>query len=141
MRSAGAARHLTASQGSRRAARSWHGQEDWLPFPEFSNMLHSPPLHSLLNCDQWQAVSPLVFPSTTRETKAVQAIEICTSQQRQLGDQPPAEQHPHAVAPQQTRSPPSDQRRLTFTFCLERVEVGPYKGCWLTVGVRAGNYA
>ncbi|KAK9836495.1 hypothetical protein WJX74_001690 [Apatococcus lobatus] len=65
----------TRAPAGRNSARSWHGHEDWLPFPEFSNMLHSPPLHCLLNCDQWQAVSPLTFTSSTRESKAVQAVE------------------------------------------------------------------
>jgi hypothetical protein len=32
-------------------------------------------------------------------------------------------------------------RTTTYTFCLERLESGPYKGCWMTVGVRLGNYA
>jgi hypothetical protein len=32
-------------------------------------------------------------------------------------------------------------RAYTFTFCLERVLAGPYKDCWMTVGLRCGDYA
>lgn len=44
---------------------------------------------------------------------------------------------------QQQQGPPQAalQKRQTFTWCLERVRQGPLKNCWLTVGVRVGDYA
>ena len=38
-------------------------------------------------------------------------------------------------------APGQAQRRQTFTFCLERVATGALKNCWMTVGVRVGDYA
>ena len=32
-------------------------------------------------------------------------------------------------------------RPQKFSFCLERQTAGPYKNCWLTVGVRVGDYS
>ena len=49
-----------------------------------------------------QPRSQLLFPSQRKENRAVQVVEV--------------------------RAPSSDrQRPYTFTFCLERVDVGPYK--------------
>lgn len=61
-----------------------------------------------------QAASPLVFPSSRHRAKAVCAVEV---------------------------APRPAQRGQLFTFCLERVEQGPLRNCWLTVGVRVGDYA
>lgn len=48
----------------------------------------------------------------------MQAVEVTTTS-------------PHGSAP----------RTHKFTFCLERIDQGPYQGCWLTYGVRVGDYA
>lgn len=101
-------------------ARSWHGKEEWLSLEEFTSMLQSQDYKPLINCESWQATSPMVFPSTRVGTKAVQAVEV-TSQ-------------PSAGITNAKRS-------HTFTFCLEHVTQGPYKGCWMTVGLRVGDYA
>ena len=39
---------------SQEVVRSWAAREEWLPLPDFSNQLHSPPYAALLNCDSWQ---------------------------------------------------------------------------------------
>ena len=148
--------------------RSWEAKEAWVGFPEFSGMLHSGLYQPLLDSSSWQvcgsvstcslaqlmalalpartntvcwclqAASPMLFPSSRMTHKAVQAVHV----QRQDSNPVP----------------------LAFTFCLERIDTGPYKvhyvhpcgscpkhgaqpqiallqGCWLTVGVRVGNYA
>ena len=82
-----------------------------------------------------QAVSELTFTSSRRDDRAVQAVQVAKG-----------------------------AREQTFTFCLQRIERGPYKACtcgcqpcrgraqqsdswcpaqacWLTVGLRVGNYA
>ncbi|PSC73270.1 hypothetical protein C2E20_3539 [Micractinium conductrix] len=109
------AEELLSAQASPGRVRSWAAREEWLPLPDFSNQLHSPPFAALLNCDSWRPTSPLVFPSQRHTNKAVAAVEVV-----------PAGGGQHAQA---------------YTFCLERVTAGPYKNCWLTVGVRQGDYA
>ncbi|KAI3431586.1 hypothetical protein D9Q98_004636 [Chlorella vulgaris] len=94
--------------------RSWAAHEEWLAFADFSNQLRSPPFLPLLNCDSWQPASQLVFPSSRHKNKAVFAIELGVGEQ---------------------------QRRQLYTFCLEKIEQGPFKNCWVTVGVRVGDYA
>jgi hypothetical protein len=93
--------------------RSWLGKEAWIPLSDFCSMLRSPPFSAILDFDSWQAVSDVVFPSNRYGNKAVQAVQVSDSADRQL----------------------------TYTFCLERVEEGPYKGCWMTVGLRSGDYS
>ncbi|EIE23611.1 hypothetical protein COCSUDRAFT_41799 [Coccomyxa subellipsoidea C-169] len=66
-----------------------------------------------------RAISNVVFPSSRSGNKAVQAIEVMATQKK--GEE--------------------ILRPYVFTFCLERVDVGPYKGCWMTVGLRCGNYS
>ncbi|EFN52903.1 hypothetical protein CHLNCDRAFT_138459 [Chlorella variabilis] len=84
--------------------RSWAAREEWLAFADFSNQLHSPPFGVLLHCDAWQPISQLVFPSKRHMNKAVCAVEVTSA----------------------------TQQRQAFTFCLEKVEQGPWKNVWLT---------
>ncbi|KAL4853379.1 Methyltransferase-like protein 13 [Chlorella vulgaris] len=86
--------------------RSWAAHEEWLAFADFSNQLRSPPFLPLLNCDSWQPASQLVFPSSRHKNKAVFAIELGVGEQQ--------------------------QRRQLYTFCLEKIEQGPFKNCWVT---------
>lgn len=65
-----------------------------------------------------QLASQLVFPSSRHRNKAVAAVEVVPALAAAAG------QHPQM-----------------FTFCLEKVEAGPLSNCWLTVGVRVGDYA
>lgn len=45
---------LTQMAGESKRVHAWAGTELWLPFKDFSNMLHSPPYSVMLNCDSWQ---------------------------------------------------------------------------------------
>ncbi|KAL4440192.1 hypothetical protein ABPG75_003193 [Micractinium tetrahymenae] len=107
----GADELLSAQVGPQRV-RSWAAREEWLALPDFSNQLHSPPYSALLNCHSWQPASQLVFPSNRHRNKAVCAVAATAA-----------------------------GRQHVFTFCLERVLQGPLRNCWLTVGVRDGDYA
>lgn len=155
-----------ALQAVPQRVRSWAAREEWLAFADFSNQLHSPPFGVLLHCDAWQVsvrlrlllrvhrlkdartaavvisfgpcdarmafgwlteqpairaprparmqpISQLVFPSKRHMNKAVCAVEVTSA----------------------------TQQRQAFTFCLEKVEQGPWKNVWLTVGMRVGDYA
>lgn len=93
-------------------ARSWFGKEEWLDFKDFVAMVNSSPYNILVNCERWKTVSELVFPSRRAE-RAVQAIEVVSREEK---------------------------RSHRFTFLLERIQQGPYKGCWMTYGVRYGDY-
>jgi hypothetical protein len=55
-----------------------------------------------------------VFPSNRHRSKAVYAVAVASS---------------------------PTQRGQLFTFCLEKVEEGPLRNIWLTVGVLFGDYA
>lgn len=52
-----------------------------------------------------QAISKVVFPSSRSGNKAVQAVEVTAVQKKDE----------------------AKLRPYVFTFCLERVDVGPYK--------------
>lgn len=84
-------RRPLCAQAAPRRVRSWAAREEWLGLADFSNMLHSPPYSSMLNCDSWRPASPLVFPSSRHQNKAVCAVEV-------LG-----------------------RARTTYTFCLEKM--------------------
>ncbi|KAK9787500.1 hypothetical protein WJX73_009000 [Symbiochloris irregularis] len=103
-------------------ARSWHAQETWLSYTEFHAMLHSVPYKVLLGCDRWEAVSGLNFPSRRHSDRAIQAVKVFSPRREASVDD-------------------SDLREHTFTFCLQEIAKGPYKGCWMTIGCRVGDYA
>ncbi|PRW39229.1 solute carrier family 40 member chloroplastic [Chlorella sorokiniana] len=131
------AEELLAAQAPPQRVRSWGAREEWLSMSDFSNALHSSPYALLLNCDSWRPCSPLVFPSRRHQDRAVAAIEVVAAapqrqpQQQQQQDGRLGQQQAGSDAGQQQR-----QQRQTFTWCLERVQQGPLKNCWLTVGVR-----
>ncbi|CAD7696828.1 unnamed protein product [Ostreobium quekettii] len=110
---------MLPGQGCRIRARSWLGKEEWLNLNEFSDMVHSSPYDVLLDCDSWQEISQVVFPSTRFE-RAVQAVEVEEGISKHIS---------------------SRQRPHRFTFLLEKVKEGSYKNCWMTIGVRYGDYA
>jgi hypothetical protein len=68
-----------------------------------------------------QPASNLVFPSRRHENKAVMAVEVVATRQQA--------QRPGQQAQQGNRT-------YTFTFCLERIDKGPYKvgGMWWGTG-------
>jgi hypothetical protein len=67
-----------------------------------------------------QPTSDVRFPSQRHQDKAVLAVEVVGRRQGAEG---------------------AALRPLAFTFCLERAAAGPLRDCWLTVGVRVGDYA
>ena len=67
-----------------------------------------------------QPASGLVFPSRRHENKAVMAVTVTAGRGQQ--QQAAAAQHGQPGGGSQ-----QDSRQYTFTFCLERVERGPYK--------------
>jgi hypothetical protein len=68
-----------------------------------------------------------VFPATRDDKqRAVQAVEVLA------GPRPSSSS---------TGSAGNGLQRFTFTFCMERIATGPYKDCWMTVGVRFGDYS
>jgi hypothetical protein len=73
-----------------------------------------------------------VFPATRVGQRAVQAVEVLAG----------ARHSSRSSSSSSGGSSAADaMQRFTFTFCLELIHTGPYKGCWMTVGVRPGNYA
>eukprot|EP00882_Tetradesmus_deserticola_P001583 GHRQ01001708.1.p1 GENE.GHRQ01001708.1~~GHRQ01001708.1.p1 ORF type:complete len:293 (+),score=94.20 GHRQ01001708.1:147-1025(+) len=117
-----------SSDGLCSRVRSWTAQEQWLTPQEFSELLHSSPYDVLLGCDTWRACSEMVFPATRAGKRAVQAVEVLAGAK-------------HSNGSSSGNGAADGLQRFTFTFCLELIQTGPYKGCWMTVGVRPGNYA
>eukprot|EP00877_Chromochloris_zofingiensis_P000634 jgi/Chrzof1/10571/Cz05g03260.t1 len=110
-------------------ARSWGAAEEWLGWEDFRQQLHSQPYAPMLHCDSWKAISHLVFPSLRHNNRAVQAVEVVANRGSDAAASKPATSYSASL------------RSHAFTFCLEKIQAGPYEGCWLTVGVRVGNYA
>lgn len=69
-----------------------------------------------------------VFPPSRVGHRAVQAVEVLANS---------------SSGGRKAGSSGSNEhlQRYTYTFVLERITSGPYRDCWLTVGVRPGNYA
>jgi hypothetical protein len=103
---------LTSYVDSRKA-RNWGATKRWLDQKEFAAMLHSTPYSVMLECDSWCPASQVIFPSSRSESRAVQAVLITST----------------------------DGRQYTFSFCLERIDTGSMKGCWMIAGVRQGDYS
>lgn len=139
---------LRASEGpdAGSAVRSWRAQEEWLTWPRFHAQLHTA-YGPLLNCDSWKVVSPLLFPSSRHENRAVQAVEVRGAPRSALrapsgsdgggGQTSSGGSHGHGYG----GAAGGGLRSYTFTFCLERVLEGPLKDCWMVAGCRTGNYA
>jgi hypothetical protein len=102
------------SPGATKKVHAWTAMETFLDLKEFSNHLHSPPYKVLLDIDNWHASSPLLFPSSRSENRAVQAVTVKSGR---------------------------EGRSYNFTFCLEKQVLGGMKGCWLVSGVRQGDYS
>jgi hypothetical protein len=88
-----------------------------------------------------------VFPPSRVGHRAVQAVEVLANSSRGAAHGP---QQPNGSSSsnggRQAGSSGSNGgqehlQRYTYTFVLERITSGPYRDCWLTVGVRPGNYA
>ncbi|KAK9824657.1 hypothetical protein WJX72_012116 [[Myrmecia] bisecta] len=120
------AEKLLRGQSQSGLVHSWQGVEPWVNFESFAAALNSAPFRILLGCERWQPISQLLFPSSRYGNKAVQAVEVIAK-----AEEPAASR----------QASTKQQRRYTFTFCLERVDEGSYKGCWMTVGLRVGDYA
>ena len=60
-----------------------------------------------------------MFPSSRHQDKAVFGVEVVAQGGAAAGA----------------------KARHVYTFCVERVAQGSLKNCWLTVGVRVGDYA
>ncbi|PNH05391.1 hypothetical protein TSOC_008354 [Tetrabaena socialis] len=127
---------LPATEGPQagHGVRSWRAEEEWLPWDRFHGLLHTA-YGPMLNCDSYKVISPLIFPSSRFDNKAVQAVEV------RARPRPPARSA--SAARRGAAAAPSDAalRPYTFTFCLERVLTGSLKDCWVIAGVRIGNYA
>lgn len=115
--------------------RAWGAKEEWLSLEDFGALLRSPPYDIILGCDAWRPVSDLVFPGSRQGTRAVQAVEV-TAAQRQR-----APASGSSAFSSSGSAGGEEGRPYRFTFCLERVEEGGMQGCWLTVGVKVGDYS
>ncbi|GAQ83248.1 hypothetical protein KFL_001410060 [Klebsormidium nitens] len=102
-----------------KACRTWEASERYLSMDGFELMLRQPMYSALINCTSWEISSALKFHGRG-DNRAVQAVKV-TAPVEAAGKEPSA-------------------RTYSYTFCMERIETGAYKGCWLTVGLRLGDY-
>jgi len=77
-------------------------------------------------------VSDVVFPGSRQGVRAVQAVEVVAARGGGAAG---------AAARRQAGGGEGREHAYRFTWCLEKVESGSMKGCWLTVGVRVGDYS
>ena len=124
--------------------RSWVAKEEWLDLDGFRRLLGAPPYDVMLGCDSWRPASPLVFPGSRQGARAVQSVEVVAARRPAPGAAAQQGASLQQGAQQQGGiggEEAAGGRTYRFTFCLERVESGGMKGCWLTVGVRVGDYS
>lgn len=81
-----------------------------------------------------------VFPPTRVGHRAVQAVEVLANS-RAAAAAAAAKTPPNGSNSSSSNGGKDHLQRFTYTFVLERITSGPYRDCWLTVGVRPGNYA
>ncbi|KAI8472351.1 MAG: hypothetical protein J3K34DRAFT_519826 [Monoraphidium minutum] len=120
--------------------RSWGAKDEWLSLDEFKRRLAAPPYDVILGCDSWRPAGPLVFPGSRQGARAVQSVEV-TAARRPAAGGAAAGAAAQGDGGGGGGAGGGAERAYTFTFCLERVEGGSMKGCWLTVGVRVGDYS
>ena len=128
--------------GAGRRARSWHAKEKFMNFEAFAaDSLQAPPADAFANCESWELLGDLVFTGRGSVSgigdcsKAAQAVSIiaATEAERNNGAKESEESDKSAAA--------TTRRKYTATILLTRVDdAGPWKGCWLVYGMRAGNY-
>jgi hypothetical protein len=152
------------------AVRSWHAAEQWLSRADFAAMLQQPPYRPMLGCDSWRPISRVHFPRSRVSSLALQAVEVTAphpargpgsateAARQQLAQQwsaaaggavaaaggSPGAGDGGAAAPQPaagSAAPAQQLRTYKFTFLLERVDSGPLAGCYVTIGVRQGDYS
>lgn len=124
--------------GAGRRARSWHAKEKFMPFEAFAaDSLAALPADAFANCESWELVGDLVFTGRGSVSgigdcsKAAQAVTITAAEERTGGGKESEEKSAAAAT----------RRKYTATILLTRVDdAGPWKGCWLVYGMRAGNY-
>ncbi|BBN12548.1 hypothetical protein MPTK1_5g21010 [Marchantia polymorpha subsp. ruderalis] len=95
-----------------RSARAWYATEKYVNVSEFGDVIRESTYSPMLDFVSWEMGSPLTFHGPS-DKRAVQAVK--TISQSGVSS--------------------------VYTFCLEKVVNGVYKGCWMIVGVRVGDYA
>ncbi|CAN5974073.1 unnamed protein product [Sphagnum jensenii] len=103
-------------RGTINAARAWDAAERYLSLEEFGNVLRQPMYSPLINCSQWEIASPLIFHGP-QDKRGLQAVRVASHSEQ------------------------GDVQSRVFTFCLEKVQSGAFKDCWMVVGLRVGDYA
>jgi hypothetical protein len=103
-------------RGTINAARAWDAAERYLSLVEFGNVLRQPMYSPLINCSQWEIASPLIFHGP-QDKRGLQAVRVASHSEQ------------------------GDVQSRVFTFCLEKVQSGAFKDCWMVVGLRVGDYA
>lgn len=98
------------------SARAWDAAERYLTFPEFCSMIKKPMYSPVINCTNWEVASPVIFHGPG-DRRALQCVKV-TFEMAEGGETCRA-----------------------YTFCLQKVQQGAYRNCWMVVGVRLGDYA
>ncbi|CAI5516096.1 unnamed protein product [Closterium sp. Naga37s-1] len=126
-------------------ARAWDASERYLSVEGFKKLLREPMYAALLHCESWEFASPMAFHGKA-DSKAVQAVKVRAA--------PTATVTPSSSSAATAVEAAMDggaadggaellgrTREYTYTFCLQKVLEGAFKGCWMVVGLRVGDYA
>ncbi|CAI5928762.1 unnamed protein product [Closterium sp. NIES-64] len=126
-------------------ARAWDASERYLSVEGFKKLLREPMYAALLHCESWEFASPMAFHGKA-DSKALQAVKVRAA--------PTAAVTPSSSSAATAVEAAMDggaadggaellgrTREYTYTFCLQKVLEGAFKGCWMVVGLRVGDYA
>ncbi|CAI5501521.1 unnamed protein product [Closterium sp. Naga37s-1] len=130
-------------------ARAWDASERYLSVEGFKKLLREPTYAALLHCESWEFASPMAFHGKA-DSKALQAVKVRAA--------PTAAVTPSSSSAATAVEAAMDggaadggadggaellgrTREYTYTFCLQKVLEGAFKGCWMVVGLRVGDYA
>ncbi|CAI5466888.1 unnamed protein product [Closterium sp. Yama58-4] len=126
-------------------ARAWDASERYLSVEGFKKLLREPMYAALLHCESWEFASPMTFHGKA-DSKALQAVKVRAA--------PTAAVTPSSSSAATAVEAAMDggaadggaellgrTREYTYTFCLQKVLEGAFKGCWMVVGLRVGDYA
>ncbi|GJP41100.1 hypothetical protein CLOM_g1148 [Closterium sp. NIES-68] len=129
-------------------ARAWDASERYLSVEGFKKLLREPMYAALLHCEAWEFASPMAFHGKN-DSKALQAVKVRAAPTALAPTSPAA-----AAAAESAGEASKDgsggaadadlfgrTREYTYTFCLQKVLEGAFKGCWMVVGLRVGDYA
>ena len=106
----------------------------WVDGDAFRATLEAPPFNALMGCEEWRPCSEM--PRFLGGDRAAQAVRV--TPRRRLGA---ARAGGEGGAGQGGQGFSKEAGDVPFTFFLQRIDTGPFSGCWLSSGAAPGDLA